>query len=230
MAGTMTGQRPYPVRIDAELDEPLHRWLWLVKWFLAIPHLVVLGALWFVAAILTLVAGVCIVVTGRYPRQIFDLNVGVLRWTWRVQCYAFVLSTDRYPPFTLGEVPDYPARLAVDYPEEGLSRGLVLVKWWLLAIPHYLIIGLFGGVGAGATGLIGVMVLVAAVALAFTGRYMPTLYDLVLGMERWTFRVIAYAGLLRDEYPPFRLDQGGTDPGSSPPGGGTVVPAVSPPA
>jgi hypothetical protein len=226
MTGSMTGEQPYPVRLDADLDEPLHRWLWLVKWLLVIPHLLVLAVLWFVVVVLTLVAGVCIVATGRYPRQIFDLVVGVLRWTWRVQCYAFVLSTDRYPPFTLGDVPDYPAHLAVEYPEEGLSRGLVLVKWWLLAIPHYLIVGLFGGIATGVTGLIGVMVLVAAVALAFTGRYLPTLYDLVLGMERWTFRVIAYAGLLRDEYPPFRLDQGGTDPGSQPSGGRPGGPAV----
>lgn len=226
MAATSAVERPYPVRLDARLDEPLNRWLWLVKWFLAIPHLLILAVLWIVALILTLVAGVAILFTGRYPRQIFDFNVGVLRWTWRVQYYAFVLGTDQYPPFTLDDVPGYPARLAIDYPEEGLSKGLVLVKWWLLAIPHYLIVGVFGGVSTGVTGLIGVMVLVAAVALAFTGKYMTTLYDLVLGMERWSFRVMAYAGLFRDEYPPFRLDQGGTDPGTEPPPAAGTTPTV----
>jgi Domain of unknown function (DUF4389) len=143
----------------------------------------------------------------------------VLRWTWRVQYYAYgALGTDQYPPFSLSDDPDYPAHLEIDYPQE-LSRGLVLVKWWLLAIPHYLIIGLFIGGGAAvwyfAGGLVSLLAVIAAVMVAITGSYPQPIFDFVLGMNRWVLRVAAYAALMTDRYPPFQLDMGGTDPGSA---------------
>ena len=211
----MTTQAVYPVHVEATLDSPLSRWLWLVKWFLAIPHFIVLTFLWIAYVFVSVFAFFAILFTGRYPENLFAFNVGVLRWTWRVQYYTFgALATDRYPPFTLAEVPDYPARLEITYPQQ-LSRGLVLVKWWLLAIPHYIIIGIFlgGGVWVGwhIGGLISVIALIAAVALAVTGRYPRSLFDLVIGLNRWVLRVVAYASLMTDEYPPFRLDMGGRD-------------------
>jgi hypothetical protein len=213
----------YPLRLTGRLDAELSRGLWLVKWLLAIPHYVVLVFLWVAFIIVTIIAFFSILFTGRYPRGLFDFNVGVLRWSWRVGYYSYsTLGTDRYPPFSL-QPRDYPAELTVHYPEQ-LSRGLVLVKWWLLAIPHYLVIALFGGgwwLGwwepsddrwAGEwPGLIGLLVLFAAVALLFTGRYPRSIFELLMGLNRWVYRVVAYATLMTDRYPPFRLDQGGDD-------------------
>ncbi|HSK27996.1 MAG TPA: DUF4389 domain-containing protein, partial [Jiangellales bacterium] len=173
-----------------------------------------------------------------------------LRWSWRVGYYSYgALATDQYPPFTLSEVPDYPAHLSVDYPDH-LSRGLVLVKWWLLAIPHYIVLSLFLGTGTWVawqgdesqliwgSGLVGILVLVAAVVLAFSGSYPRSVYDLLLGLNRWVLRVAAYVGLMTDRYPPFRLDMGPHEPSTAlllsgaptpAPAGGAPTPTGAPP-
>ncbi|MET1007737.1 MAG: DUF4389 domain-containing protein [Propionibacteriaceae bacterium] len=220
----------YPAHLTGELDARLSRWMWLVKWFLAIPHDIVLAFLWVAFVITTVIAGFAILFTGRYPRSLFDFNVGVLRWNWRVAFYAYAaVGTDRYPPFTLART-DYPADFDVDYPEH-LSRGLVLVKSWLLAIPQLVIVGLFtahvsswwtisrdwadGSPNNPGISLLGVLVLVAGVVLMVTRRYPPALFNLILGINRWVFRVLTYVALMRDEYPPFHLDQGPYEPGQS---------------
>ncbi|MFX1821480.1 DUF4389 domain-containing protein [Pseudarthrobacter sp. CC4] len=240
--GDRADRAPYPARLFGDLDPALSRAMWLVKWFLAIPHFIVLFFLWFAFVVTTIAAWFAILFTGRYPRPLFDFNVGVLRWNWRVAFYAYAAAgTDLYPPFTLART-NYPADFEVDYPER-LSRGLVLVKSWLLAIPHLLIVAAFSGTpwswqaetdDLGTTyqrstglSLLGLLVLVAVVALLFTGRYQRPLFDLILGINRWIYRVLAYAALMRDEYPPFRLDQGARE--VPPPPGGTAVPGATPP-
>jgi hypothetical protein len=233
----MSAVSAHPVRVKGSFDPQLSRWLWLVKWLLAIPHFIALFFLFIAFFLLTIVAFFAILFTGRYPRSIFDFNVGVLRWGWRVAFYSYgALGTDRYPPFTLAPVPDYPASVEVPYPEQ-LSRGLVLVKWWLLAIPHYLVLGVLFGGGrwfawkggwgghgdewrwSGGPGLIMLLVLFAAIALLFTTRYPRGIFDFVMGLDRWVLRVVGYAALMTDVYPPFRLDQGGEDPATSAPAG-----------
>jgi hypothetical protein len=227
----------FPLQIEGELEEPLSRWRWLVKWILVIPHIVVLVFLWIAFVVLTVVSFFAILFTGRYPRGIFDFNVGVLRWTWRVGFYSYsALGTDRYPPFTLAAVEDYPARIEVAYPQ-ALSRGLVLVKWWLLALPHYLVVGVFaGGAWAGINaannhggwssggGLIGLLVLIAGIVLLFTGRYPRSIFDFIMGMNRWVYRVVAYVTLMTDAYPPFRLDMGGRGAAPDPTAPNPVAP------
>jgi len=199
--------------------------LWLVKWLLLIPHYIILAFLWLAFAIVTLIAFFAILFTTRYPKGLFDFNVGVLRCSWRVSYYGYpALATDRYPPFTLADVPDYPARLEMDY-QQQLNRWLPLVKW-LLAIPHQIIVAALVGSGYAvasstedgrgfiysAPSLIGASVLIAAIALLFAARYPTGLYDLVVGINRWTYRLVVYVALMTDQYPPLRLDQGGDDP------------------
>jgi hypothetical protein len=237
MPDTLSPPPVYPLRLEGELDPQISRWLWLVKWALMIPHYIILFFLWIGFAVVSVIAFFAILFTGRYPRGLFDFNVGVLRWSWRAGFYSYsALGTDKYPPFTLKDVADYPARVEIEYPE-SLSRKLVLVKWWLLALPHYLVVAVFAGgawaswSGAGGAwgdatngGLIGLLVLFAGLALLFTRSYPRSLYDFVMGMNRWCFRVLAYGALMTDTYPPFRLDMGGNEP---PPGPSPVdVPLV----
>lgn len=189
--------------------------MWLVKWFLALPHLIVLFFLWFALIVTSIVA------------------------------WFAILFTARYPPFTLART-DYPADFDVDYPER-LSRGLVLVKSWLLAIPHLLIVGVLAGTtrtwaasddgwsgygaryaAGGMISLIALLVLIAGVILLFTGRFLPSLFDLLLGLNRWVYRVTAYVALMRDEYPPFRLDMGLADPRGTQPANSIEGPPANP--
>lgn len=212
--------------LTGRLDGRHSRWLWLLKMITAIPHFLVLIPLGVTFVVVTVVAGAAILVTGRYPRALFDLNVGILRWNWRVGFYGWAaLGTDRYPPFALADR-EYPAKLEVAYPEK-LSRGLVLVKW-LLAVPHLVIIGLFvatimlypvaalnelGGDGrvAGGYSVLNLLVVVAGFFLLVTGRYPTSLFDFLMGLNRWMHRVLIYVALMTDDYPPFRFDSGPTE-------------------
>ncbi|UCD38222.1 MAG: DUF4389 domain-containing protein [Fidelibacterota bacterium] len=205
--------RTYPLVLKGELVEPLSPALWLVKWLLLIPHFIILVFLWIAFIFATFLAFWAILFTGRYPRSLFDFNLGVMRWTWRVEFYSYgALATDKYPPFSLQEEPDYPATLDVEYPEH-LTQWMVLVKW-LLALPHYLVLAVFlGWESHSATygdhqhgGLLWILVIIVAIVLLFTGKYLKDIFKLVMGINRWSYRVWAYVALMTDQYPPFRLE------------------------
>ena len=189
------------VRVRGAIDAPSSR-LWLVKWcILAVPHYPILIGLYLVYPLVVLAAGVTILFNGRYPRPLFDFNVGVLRWSWRVMNYRFPMNTtDRYPPFTLKADPDYPGDLEVAYPEQ-LSRGAVLVKWWLLALPQIIMCWAMEAP-------LQVLCVISAVRLLARGTVSEDMFDLLMGMVRWRYRVAVYVSLMSDEYPPFRLDLG----------------------
>lgn len=229
------------IHLRGELSKPPSRGLWLLKWLLAVPHIVILAFLSVAMAFVTFIAFFAIIFTGRYPRKSFDFVVGVFRWGWRVGFYAFtVLGTDRYPPFSLKPRDDYPADLHIDYPKQ-LKQWFPLVKWFLV-IPHYFVLIAFVGFvdvhdtdeatersflntpvsiefstgdldmydrenqeSTGFPGLRTILILIALIALLFTGRYHKDIFRLVMGINRWSYRIYAYIFLLTDEYPHFRL-------------------------
>ena len=192
---TVAAAPGYPVRYDVEYPEELSRWLIFVKLLLAIPHFIILWALGIAAFVMGFIAFFAILFTGRYPRGLFDFVVGVNRWSANVDAYTALLR-DEYPPFSL-EPGQYAVTYEVDYPEK-LNRWLPLVKWWLLAIPHYIVLFALGIAAL-------VVYIIAWFAILFTKRYPRGLFDFIVGYRRWDYRVNAYTGLLRDEYPPFSL-------------------------
>lgn len=208
----MSSEQHYPVTLLGHRDAELSRGMWLIKWLLLIPHFVCLIVLGIGAAICVFLSFWVLLFTGRYPRGLFDFILGVMRWAWRVGFYGYsALGTERYPPFTLADVPDYPARLDVAYPEVQ-RRGFRLIGWWLIGIPQYVIASIFVGGNTASGGVVGVLVLVAAILLLFRNRYPDDLFDITMGFNRWAARVVAYWALMTPHYPPFRLDQGGDDP------------------
>ena len=193
----MAASYDYPVAVEGEYQERINRFLWLIKWILAIPN-------WFVLLIFSIpsivtypAAWLIIIITGRYPRWLWDYHFGLLRWGWRLNFYAYQMGgTDRYPPFSLGDQ-DYPASITIEYPLTS-SRLTVLFRW-ILVIPHWIIVSIISEV-------VSILVLIALVVVLITGAYPRTLFDFNLGLNRWRYRVSAYGGFLRDEYPPFGID------------------------
>jgi hypothetical protein len=198
------------VRVRSDIDAP-SRWLWLVKWCaLAVPHYPILIGLYLLYPLATIAAGVAILFTGRYPRPLFDFNVGVLRWSWRLMNYRFPMNTtDKYPPFTLASRSDYPADLEVDYPESLGNRAAVLGRW-LLGMPQILLCWAMEP-------FLQLLCVMNAAWLLCIGTINQGMFDLLLGIVRWRYRVAVYVSLMRDEYPPFRMDLGSLQVGHGAP-------------
>ena len=187
----------YPVAVDGEYQERVNRFLWLIKWVLVIPNELVLYLFSIPTIVTYLLAWLIIIVTGRYPNSLWGYHLGLIRWSWRLNFYAYQMGgTDRYPPFSLADR-DYPASISIDYPERS-SRLKALFRW-ILIIPHWIIVWILSTV-------VKVLVVIALVVVLFTGSYPRQIFDFNLAMNRWRYRVSAYGALLRDEYPPFGFD------------------------
>ena len=194
----MTSPRAYPVALAGEYQEQVNRLLWLVKWIFVIPHVIVLWFLSVPMLITVPLSWVIIIIAGRYPEFLWAYHAGITRWSWRVNFYSYEAGgTDRYPPFSLQSRDDYPADLHIEYPERS-SRLTALFRW-LLVIPHWIVVYFLDTIR-------NLLVLFALLVVLFTGRYPVSLFDIIMAMNRWIYRVSAYSILLVDDYPPFSFD------------------------
>ncbi len=196
----MSAQAPaYPVRLDLEAPAEVARWRPLVHWLLAVPHILISGALQMLRNVLMFLSFFTILFTKQIPRGFFDLIVMTMRYQWRVSSYMMFMR-ESYPPFEFEASADDdgsdPARLSIEYPAE-LNRFLPLVKF-LFVIPHFVVLALYG-LGAIFAWL------GSFFAVLFTGRYPEGIRNYLVGVNRYVNRVMAYFGFLRDEYPPFSL-------------------------
>jgi hypothetical protein len=187
------------LQYDVQYPDHLSRLLIFIKWLLAIPHFIVLSVLGFVAGIVTIIAWFAILITGKYPRGMWDFVVKVLRWSANLTAYLYFMR-DEYPPFGDGS---YPVHYQLEYPER-LSRGLIFIKW-LLAIPHYIVL-YFLNIA------VYVVWVISFFAILITGGYPQGLFSFMVGYQRWNNRVSAYLLLLTDAYPPFGFGESPSAP------------------
>ena len=194
----MAAYSDYPVKLVGVYEERVNRLLWLIKWMLVIPHLVVIWLLSIPILVTLPVSWLAVIILGRYPSFLWSYHAGLLRWSWRVNFYSFQAgSTDQYPPFSFESRDDYPANLLIEYPET--SSRLTGFFRWLLIIPHWMITGILSEI-------VSILVFFALVIVLFTGRYPESMFDIIMGMNRWVYRASAYGWLLVDDYPPFSFD------------------------
>ncbi len=192
----------YPVHLTGEYNVSPNRLLWIIKFILLVPHYIVVWLLSIPTIVTVPVSWLAVVILGQNPRFLWGYHAGLLRWSWRVNFYGGWYwgegsNTDRYPPFSFAPSQDYPADIFIDYPERS-SRLTGLFRW-LLVLPHWIIVSVLDAIR-------NVLILIALLALLFTGRYPESIFDIVMALNRWTYRVAAYSMLLVDRYPPFSFD------------------------
>ena len=185
----------YPARLEIDYPEQLSRLTTFFRIIWALPIFIVIQA---IGASATFLAPLLMILfRQKYPRWWFDWNLEITRFSTRVGVYLMLL-TDQYP----STEDEQSVHLELDYPDvpADLNRWLPLIKFWLLALPHYIVLILLGIVAIFA-------VVIAWFAILITGSYPRGLFNFVVGVNRWSLRVQAYALLLiTDRYPPFSLN------------------------
>ena len=194
----MAANTNYPVELVGDYADRVNRFLWLIKWLLLIPHILVLWLLSIPLIVLLPVSWLAVIILGRNPSFLWNYHSGLLRWSWRINFYSYQAgNTDQYPPFAFQSREEYPADLIIEYPESS-SRLTGLFRW-ILIIPHWIITAILSEI-------VNILVLFALLFLLFTGRYSQDLFNIIMGLNRWIYRANAYGWLLVDAYPPFSFD------------------------
>ncbi len=195
-------QAGYPVTVTFEPPERVPRWMPLIGWLLAIPHLVVLYVLTIVAEVMTVVAWFCGVIAGRIPEGIIDFVAGVERYRLRVATYLMFVRGS-YPAFGGGSSLDDPGTdpvVRIDYGPALEKRNRVTIFFrFFMILPHVLVLAILGIA-------LYVVMIIGWFAVLILGRWPVGLRDFVLGYLRWTTRVNVYYMLLTDDYPPFSFN------------------------
>jgi hypothetical protein len=187
----------YPVGLEISNQGEYNRFLPLIKWLLAFPHYLVLFVLLIGAGVVILISFFATIITGRWPRGLFDYVAGTFRWIYRVYAYVYLL-TDKYPPFSLGGDPTYPIQIEIPYPEQ-VDRWRPLVHW-LLILPFALVAGLLMQL-AGIVAFIGVFVIL------FTAKLPEGMFNLIVNPLRWSLRASTYHVWMVTRYPPFDWEE-----------------------
>jgi hypothetical protein len=186
----------FPMRLEFEYPTQPSK-LTFVKWILAIPQFIVLGLVGIVAYVMFIYAWFSVLITERYPRSAYDFLVGTGRWATRVYAYIFFMA-EEYPPFSLDEIPAYPARFEPPpFPGESVPRAAALQL--ILGIPAWIFAAILVYIGE-------LVAFVAGFAIIFTGEYPRGMYDFVVGALRAQARALVYVSMMTSEYPPFELD------------------------
>lgn len=177
---------------DVPYPERSSRLTVFFRGLLVLPQEIVIGFLVIALNLVSVLAFLAILVTGRHPRGLWNFAAMTLRWAANVTCYTNYLR-DEYPPFGSGP---YPVVFELDYPERS-SRLTTLFRG-LLIVPHAIVLYVLLLVAT-------VVTLISWIAIMITGRYPRGMFDFVVGVTRWQMRVASYAHYLTDAYPPFSL-------------------------
>jgi hypothetical protein len=194
------GNGDYPIDFQADYPEAgIARWRAFFQGFLLIPHAIVLFFVGIGVLFAWIAAWFAILITGKYPRGIFDFIAGSVHWSNRYTGFQYWF-TEQYPPFSLEAEPDYPVRTRIDYPPDGkIARWRVLVQG-LLAIPHFIVI-MFLFIAEL------VVQIIAFFSILFTRQWPRSMFDFTVGIIRWRTRAYGYGYYwFTEQYPPFSLD------------------------
>jgi hypothetical protein len=189
----------YPVTYEVDFNPTPNRWTTFFRLLLAIPWFIV-ASFWGLVFIFThLIAWIAIIILGRQPEWLYDFNAGVVRFSIRVSAWIY-LQTDAWPPFGLGEDPDYPVRVGIGPRPERQSRLKALFRW-ILALPVLLVLS-YG------TSYIQMLAgLVAWVTIVFRGYLPEGLNNMMTFVNSFHARVFGYLAFLTDDYPPIGLEK-----------------------